>query len=226
MFNDLVRSAYHNPIMERLFHTTVHCLKTELNGCESGLDLGCGPQSPLSFCAGVKHSVCVEPFSEYLVRSKKRKIHNRYICKRIEDISFPKKSFDAVIMIEVLEHLDKNSGLEIIQKANEWARKKVIITTPNGFVPQANLDQNPWQRHRSGWLPSDFRKLGFRVYGLSGLKCLRSNGEKKAMDNDLMASIAWRPKPLWFVVSTLSQLFTYYYPQLAFGTFNVKDTAR
>lgn len=186
------------------------------------LDLGCGPDSPIQYCHSVRYSVGVEPFSPYLKRSKLKGIHSKYLNAKIEDIKLPSKSFDAVVMVEVLEHLTKDDGLKALKKAERIARKKVLITTPNGFVSQGRLDKNILQRHRSGWSVSELEALGFKVYGLSGLKHLRSDAEKNSMGQDITVSIRFRPRLFWFGMATLSQSLTFYFPELAFELFAVK----
>lgn len=135
----IIKKLYHHPLVSRIFHTLVYCLRQELKDCETVLDIGCGAFSPLQYCKNIKYSVGVEPFKPYLEKSKKKKIHTKYINKRVEELDFPEDSFDAVIMIEVLEHLPKKVGYEILKKAEKWARKKVIVSTPNGYFPQKIL---------------------------------------------------------------------------------------
>ncbi len=116
------------------------------------LDLGCGPSSPLQHCKNIKYSVGVEAFPPYLDVTKAKEIHTEYLAKKIEEVDFPEKSFDAVIMIKVLEHLPEKTGLEMLKKAEKWAKKKVIISSPNGFISQKEVDNNPLQKHLSGWV--------------------------------------------------------------------------
>lgn len=219
----LIDKIYHTKIFARIFHTVIFCLKQELKDCESVLDLGCGPSSPLQYCKNIKYSVGVETFKPYLEESKKRKIHTEYIEKRVEEVDFPDKSFDAVIMIEVLEHLPEKEGYEILKKANKWAKKKIIVSTPNGFLPQKALDGNPFQKHLSGWSLETMRKLGFNCWGLAGLKFLRQEAPLEGVENDFMASIRLHPRFFWFIVATLSQLATYPFPKYAFEMFCVKN---
>ena len=190
----LIDKLYHSRFFSRVFHTVIYCLKQELKDCESVLDLGCGPSSPLQYCENIKNSVGVETFRPYLEESKKRKIHSEYIEKRVEEIDFSEKCFDAVIMIEVLEHLSEEKGYEILKKAEKWAKKKVILSTPNGFLPQKALDGNPFQKHLSGWSKETMEELGFRCRGLAGFKFLRQEAPLEGAGDDFTASIRLRPK--------------------------------
>lgn len=220
----LIDKIYHNHFFAWLFPTTVFCLRKNLAGCESALDLGCGPSSPIQYCRNIKHSVGVETFRPALEEARKRKIHTEYIEKRIEEVDFPEKSFDAVILIEVLEHLPEDAGYAMLKKAEKWARKYVIVSTPNGFLPQKKYGGNPFQNHLSGWDISTMKKLGFRCFGLSGFKFIRRRDpiEIYQSQNDFMASIRFRPRFFWFVMATLSQLYTYSLPKYAFEIFCVK----
>lgn len=216
--NDLHKSK----VLGMIFHTLDYCLQRELRDCETVLDLGCGPSSPLQHCKNIKRSVGVEAFRPYLEESKRKNIHSEYLDKKIEELDFPEHSFDAVILIEVLEHLPEKTGYEILEKARKWARKKVIVSSPNGFINQKAVDNNPLQKHLSGWDYGKMKKLGFRCTGLAGIKFLRQEVENETMGDDLTTSIRWKPKFFWFAVATASQIFTYFFPRLAFELFSVK----
>jgi len=220
--NDLIANFYHHPVLGRVFHTLVYCLKRELKDCKTVLDIGCGPNSPLQYCRNIEYSIGVEPFLPYLNESKKKKIHTKYLNKKVEQLDFPENSFDAVIMIEVLEHLPKKTGEEMLKKLERWAGKKIIISTPNGFLHQRSLDENPLQEHLSGWSITDFKILGYSIFGLSGFKFLRRESEEGTMDAGLLAPVKYRPRFFWFLIITFSQLFTYFLPRLAFELFCVK----
>jgi SAM-dependent methyltransferase len=218
----LIDKIYHNHFFACLFPTTVFCLRKNLKDCESILDLGCGPSSPLQYCKNARYSVGVETFKPYLEESKKRKIHTKYIEKRVEEVDFPEKSFDAVILIEVLEHLPEEKGYEILKNADKWARKKVIVSTPNGFLSQRERDGNSFQKHLSGWDKKTMEKLGFKCSGLAGLKILHSEYPKEETIDDFTASMRFRPRLFWFFIATLSQLITYSFPKYSFEIFCVK----
>lgn len=221
----LINKIYHNRLFSWFFPTTIFCLRKNLRGCKSVLDLGCGPSSPLQYCKNIRQSTAVEIFQPYFEETRRKKIHTEYIESRIEDLELPEKSFDAVILIEVLEHMSQEAGLEMLQKMQRWARKKVIVSTPNGFLPQNTYDNNPFQKHLSGWDVEKMRSLGFHCRGLSGLKYIRHPNPQEqvsAHKYNLTASIRLRPKLFWFAMATLSQFFVYYFPKHAFGMFCVK----
>lgn len=78
--------------------------------------------------------------------------------------SIPDESFDAVVLTDVIEHLEKDEGLLLIREVERVSSSNVGIFTPLGFMPQHfSSKQDTWgfeeadlQTHRSGWLPNDF----------------------------------------------------------------------
>jgi len=215
---------YHNPIVSRVFHTSVYCLKRELTGCRTVLDLGCGPDSPIRHCA-VPYSVGVDAFQPYLDASREKKIHSGYILADITSLEFPLQSFDAVMMVEVLEHMPTEEGRMLLDKVERWASKKVIVSCPNGYLPQHSIDGNPFQEHRSGWTVDEMNRRGYRAWGMAGWKFLRKENETQTVGdtNAIYATVRFRPKLFWLIVSELTQAITYFSPKLAFEVFYVKE---
>ena len=215
-----LNNIYKNKVFERLLHTSVYCLKKALEDCDSVLDLGCGPSSPLKNC-NVKYAVGVDGFLPSIQASKGEKIHADYVYSDIKCLNFAPASFDAVILIEVLEHLPRVDGESLIREAESWAKRKVIISTPNGFFPQTEMDGNVYFKHLSGWIIKEMTSRGYEAHGLAGLKILRNESEG-CLDHGLLSSIKFRPKILWLLVSEIFQLITYSVPSLSFEVFYVK----
>lgn len=190
-------------------------LKFALLDAKFVLDVGCGSNSPLAKISRHFYSVGVDAFGPSIEKSKKIGIHDAYKKGNVLAIDklFRKKTFDAVIALDLIEHLKKKQGYELIKKMSELAKKKVIIMTPNGFYNQDPYEGNRWQVHRSGWTVDDFTKMGFRVRGIRGIKWLR--GE--------YATLKWKPWMFWGVISVLSERIVYFFPRFAYQLFAVKE---
>jgi SAM-dependent methyltransferase len=201
-----------SPLYRALFPGWTKHLKKELADCDTVLDLGCGYNSPIQYCNTILSSVGVELFEPYLRESSRKHIHSQYLKADVMKLEFKPKSFDAVVALELLEHLSKEEGYELISKMSKWAKKKVVLTTPNEYFPQDIYDNNILQLHRAGWSAQELRKLGFQVRGMNGWKALW--GEK--------GSLKYRPPFIWGVISDLSQKMTYRFPGLAFQLFAIK----
>ena len=173
-------------------------LENELKDCESILDLGCGRHSPISKFKKKFMTVGVDADEKSIIASKERKIHDSYIVSNVLNVEekIEPKSFDAVIALDIIEHLEKKDGLRLLEIMEKLARKKIILITPNGFLEQKEYYGNPLQQHKSGWVVEDFEKKGFKVYGINGLKGLKSGH----------AQPKYSPKILFHIVSDITQL--------------------
>lgn len=190
-------------------------LSWALRDSKSVLDVGCGVNSPLAKIKKHFYSVGVDIHKPSITKSKNSRIHDEYKVGNVLSIDklFKKRRFDAVVALDLIEHLPKQKGWELLRKMTSLAKKKVILLTPNGFVPQHPYDGNEFQEHVSGWTVKDFRSHGFKVYGMRGLKWLR--GE--------YATIKWKPWFFWAAISTLSEVFVFFLPWEANQLFVVKD---
>lgn len=132
------------------------------------LDLGCGIR-PQPFVEAAIH-ICCEPCDAYLDRLiVERGGDGRYVFVRgtASDAIrlFPERSVDSVFLIDVVEHIDRDEAVRCLEGVRRIARSQVAVFTPIGFLAQEpktdGVDQwgmsgVNWQRHRSGWTPSDF----------------------------------------------------------------------
>lgn len=176
---------------------------------ESLLDVGCGANSPIQkFSSKIPHSVGLDGFLPSIEKSRSKKIHREYIHGELLSTlaGMKSKSFDIVISMDVIEHFEKDQGWKLLIALERIASKRVVVFTPNGFLPQGEYDENPHQLHRSGWHTDEFIKRGYAVCGINGLKWLK--GEFGAP----------RLKPRWLAnrISDYTQFFTYSRPSLAF----------
>lgn len=199
-------------IYRRLFpELIVRYLIKELQGCNVVLDLGCGWNSPIRGIP-LSYSLGVEIFKNYILESQQKNIHSDYIIADINKIQFNENSFDVVLILDVIEHLTKEDGILLLEKSARWAKKKVIVFTPNGYVLQKKYDSNILQEHLSGWSVDDLSNLGFKVKGVNGWIKLRGH---KAIPR-------YKPMIFWVLISDLTQIITYHLPKIAFQLFAVK----
>lgn len=188
----------------RLFFPLQYLLLRELMKCASILDLGCGAHSMVPIVPTWIYTVGIEIFRPSYDEAMSKKRHTQYIHADILDIDIPEKSFDAVVLLDVLEHIPKEKAQEILVKMEKWARNKVVVFTPNGFLPQKDFNQNPYMDHTSGWEVHEFLKRGYKVFGVRGLKQSHVTSGKE-------------------LSSFFAQWFTYSHPESAFQLFCVKE---
>lgn len=133
----------------------------------SVLDVGCGLSLKSKFIkADIR--VGVDIFPEYFnhIEAEVPYVVIKYDATRLHEIFVP-KSFDLVIALDIIEHIEKSDAIFMIRELEKIARKAVILETPEGFVPQ-NIDILGWggdryQTHRSGWEKKELEDMGYEV---------------------------------------------------------------
>lgn len=68
-------------------------------------------------------------------------------------------TYDLVLMIDIIEHINKEAALHLLQYLLSKG-SKIIVATPKHFFEQ-DLYQSKFEHHVSHWTKKDFEKLGF-----------------------------------------------------------------
>lgn len=174
---------------------------------ETILELGCGRQSLIA-----KHGVpkrkkvdAIDIYAPYIIGNANKGYRHLSQCDILK--YQPEKHYDLVVLMDVIEHLDKeqviNTGL--LNKLKTWGNR-VIITVLNGYDDNVVTDENPYQVHRSGWIKEDFIKYGYKVRGTSGYWRLRTTGSQ----------LKYKPEYITGIISLLTELPCYFLPSKAF----------
>jgi hypothetical protein len=171
-------------------------LRNALLGCESVLDAGCGV-SPAVQQLGIKHTVGAEGYPPSCAEARRQHTHDQLVQCDVRELAkhFQPRQFDACVALDVIEHLDKRDGLKLIEDLEKIARKRVVLFTPSGFLPQRHTSNDDLQEHLSGWESAEMKRMGYRVIGLLGPKSLRGEYHK----------LKRRPAVFWGMVSFVSQ---------------------
>jgi SAM-dependent methyltransferase len=190
-------------------------LERKVGNANSLLDVGCGSDSPIKyFKKRIGFTLGVDGFEPSIKESRQKRIHDEYRCMNLLEIEqeFGANSFDCVLSSDVIEHFTKKNGIELIYQMESIARNRVIIFTPNGFVPQYEHSGNLLQRHQSGWTSEEMLNLGYDVIGINGWKPLLNEG----------ALTKYRPHLFWIIISRFTQFLVRNLPKHAFQILCVK----
>jgi hypothetical protein len=73
------------------------------------------------------------------------------------------KMFDLITCFDVIEHLKKEDGYQLIKDLESLCCGELIFFTPLGEI---GIGQSPikYHVHLSGWTPEDFIKLGYKCW--------------------------------------------------------------
>ena len=173
------------------------------------LDIGCGKGEPMRFINRRKqfYAVGADIFKPYLKEYKRQGIHNEYVLCDVRHLPFADRSYDIVLCMEVLEHLEREEGKKLLSDMERIARKQVILSTPAGNYKQETYDENPHQEHKYLWIPREMRERGYELIGIG----LRNLGGKSGIQSPL-------PRLLWPIMNfiwVLAGPVVYFLPGLA-----------
>jgi len=189
-------------------------IRASVQGCETVLDVGCGNASPMRFVSG-PHLVGIDGYAPSLDEARRNRTHDEYILGDVKQLTelCQTRRFDACVSLDVIEHLHKEDGFRMLEAMERLATRRVVIFTPNGFVPQKSKDGD-LQEHLSGWTADEMRARGYRVVGVYGPKSLRGEYHR----------IKYQPRVFWVLVSlSLHYLHTRSRPEKSAAIFCVKD---
>lgn len=132
------------------------------------LDVGCGVSFKSKYISANIH-VGVDIYEEYFkhIEAPIPYVVIKYDIRKLKDIFMP-KSFDLVIALDVIEHLNKEDAVSVIDQCEVIAKDAVILETPSGFVPQ-NIDilgygGHKYQTHYSAWDQDELQILGYTTF--------------------------------------------------------------
>lgn len=156
-----------------------------------------GGESLLSLCCGIGHELedtnakeitAVDIAPQYIDRLKQLFPHVEAVCS--DSLSFllkqPDNSVDIISIIDGIEHMDKETGLKVIEQMKRVTRNKILLFTPQGKAEDGYLKNEPhnaWeiegadehQLHKSGWTKDELKALDFRL--LLAVGCMSQHGE-------------------------------------------------
>jgi 2-polyprenyl-3-methyl-5-hydroxy-6-metoxy-1,4-benzoquinol methylase len=159
--------------------------------------------------------VGLDGYAPALEEARQARTHDSYQLGDVRKVAeiLAGRRFDACVSLDVIEHLPKADGWQMLDQMEKLATRRVIIFTPNGFIPQHSKDGD-LQEHLSGWTSDELRRRGYIVTGMYGPKSLRGEHHE----------IRLRPKAFWLVMSFVGHyLSTRRHPESAAAIFCVKD---
>jgi len=108
-------------------------------------------------------AICIEPHHEYAdwLEARGFQVRRGTALECLPALPM----VDTVMMLDVIEHMERPEAERVLVLAKERARHQVVVFTPLGFRTQEygpgerdawGMNGTFWQTHRSGWEPQDF----------------------------------------------------------------------
>jgi len=101
----------------------------------------------------------IEVFKTYLTPIHKFVYNKIYKSEASKAIVKMKKQYDLSLMIDVLEHFSKEEGLKFLNNLKSKS-KNILISIPKVVGEQGEAFNNPYEKHKSTWVPEDFISFG------------------------------------------------------------------
>lgn len=106
----------------------------------------------------------VEIFEEY--KNSSWLLYNDFtVCSIDEYLKNSTSKFDCILLMDVIEHFEKQKGFELIENIKQHLEKggMFYIATPGIFCEQGSVHGNESEKHLSLWSSEDFKNVGFEI---------------------------------------------------------------
>jgi len=172
------------------------------------LDVGCGRHSPISQIIKSQrfHAIGLDIFEPNLREAKRKGIHQDVILGDATALPLKNKTFNLAVLIEVLEHLNREDGEKALAELERVSKETVLITTPVRKCVHHDYYGNPFEEHKYIWNIKDLRARGFTVRG-KGIRGL-TGGDRWWL------SFPRFMRPLQYAIYILGTLVSYFFPAL------------
>lgn len=141
-------------------------LRDNISDTDKILDIGCGNKDKTTLFKK-ENVVSLDAWEKV----------NPDVCIDVSKSSLPfeNDSFDVIMMIDFIEHIEKKRGIELIEECKKIAKKKIILLTPLFWTDNAVNVNNPnlwcfgneFDYHKSLWDVNDFigwQRIPFEGY--------------------------------------------------------------
>lgn len=149
-------------IIKPNFPNYIPILMPHIKKVDNIIDIGPGIR-PQDFFLPKRHIV-IEPHDEYIEILKKEKKFEVHEGTALDILPKLEKT-QSIFLLDVIEHMTKEEGKELLQICEQKASEQIILFTPIGFDVQSYEEGEKdawgyngiyWQTHRSGWTPDEF----------------------------------------------------------------------
>jgi hypothetical protein len=144
-----------NLIRNKLDHIKFWFITKKFRNVNCLMDIGCGNRPQMVIGAN-KYHYLIDPSDTFCANYWHQPFYHMHgtwadALNSIRKYHYP---IDCIVLMDVIEHLEKDEGIELLQETEKLVNQ-IIIFTPMGFMEQDDKD-NIWNTHKSGWIPSDF----------------------------------------------------------------------
>jgi len=132
------------------------------------LDCACGRGSWCFFIRtqieGIPYIEGFELFIPYIENLIKLNLYDRVYELDIRKVKGLEIKFDIILVMNVLEHLEKDEALKVLKDLEEMSQYRLIVSLPIGKHTQGvGPDGNVFEIHRSTFQPKEMERYGYKI---------------------------------------------------------------
>jgi len=101
----------------------------------------------------------IEVFEPYVTPVHRFVYDHLYIGDAVPILRTLDSTYDLVLLVDVIEHLERAEGIELLRACARVGRN-VLVSTPKDIGKQGAEFGNPAEVHRTQWGRGDFRAIG------------------------------------------------------------------
>jgi len=153
--------------------------------------------------------VGVDVFLPNIRFCKKYGAYDDLVLGDVRKLPFKSNCISIMLACEVIEHMEKNDGINFLDELERVSSGRIIVTTPNGSWPENPVvyedgTKNIYEQHKSEWKVKDFRRRGYEVRGI-GIKLKLKGGRLQ----QIVAGLDFLLFPAWFLPQIGKHLVAY-----------------
>jgi SAM-dependent methyltransferase len=121
-------------------------------------------------------------------------VYDSLVIADARHLPFRDGAVDTVLASEVIEHLPREGGLELIREAERVGRRLALFTTPRGHLPQGSHGGNDLEAHLSGWSERDFADRGYGIAYAGGVQMMLKKSKLRGALGGINAALGFMPQ--------------------------------
>jgi SAM-dependent methyltransferase len=168
-------------------------------GIETVLDIGCG-YGLFGYMIRMEKDfkgelIGMDAYPPYIEKLKRHSgaVYDSLVIADARHLPFKSGAVDTVLASEVIEHLPREGGIELIGEAERVGRKLVLFTTPRGHLPQGTHNGNDLEAHLSGWSERDFSDRGYGIIYAGGVQMMLRKSRLRGLVGAANAALGFLP---------------------------------
>jgi SAM-dependent methyltransferase len=144
---------------------------------DSLLDVGCGTGSlgfilKTNWDRKIKRLVGIDISEPFIQECKKLGVYDEVFVYDLNKLPLPfkHKEFEVTVLVDTLEHLEKDVGWELLEELERITYSKILITTNKYWLEAKEISEtmrNPYLMHKSLWTEKDFAFFGYECVGMN-----------------------------------------------------------